>query len=264
MKNSKRIFLLVGLFLLIAVACKRPPSVYTILDRVIQSGELRVGTTGDYQPYSHLLPNGRYEGIDIDLAKDLASSLGVRLVLVPTSWPTLLADLKDGKYDIGMSGISKKLSRQAQGLFSRAYTISGKTPIAKCEDQEKFNSLADIDKADVKVIVNPGGTNEVFAKQNITAATLILHPENTTIFQAIIDGKADVMMTDEEEVILQSAQSPLLCPCMPGKTFNQFEKAYLLPRDLIWKAYVDEWLQQRQLEGKVDAVFQSILGKPAY
>lgn len=251
----------IGLIVWMISACHRPTSIHSILDQVIQSGELRVGTTGDYQPYSHLLDDGDYEGIDIELAKDLASSLGVKLVLVPTSWPTLLADLKAKKYDIGMSGISKKLSRQAQGLFSRAYTVSGKTPIARCEDQDKFNSLADINEKNVKVIVNPGGTNEVFARQHITKAKLILHPENTTIFEAIIEGEADVMITDEEEVLLQSAQSPLLCPCMPGKTFNQFEKAYLLPRDLIWKAYVDEWLQQRQLEGEIDTIFQSFLGE---
>lgn len=252
-----------GFILWLVTACRHPIAVNSLLDQVIQAGELRVGTTGDYQPYSHLLPSGQYEGIDIALAKDLAQSLGVKLVLVPTSWPTLMTDLKANKYDIGMSGISKKLSRQAQGLFSRAYTISGKTPIARCEDQDKFNSLEDINQKDVKVIVNPGGTNEVFAKEHITEATLILHPENTTIFQAIIAGEADVMITDQEEVLLQSATSSKLCPCMPGKTFNQFEKAYLLPRDLIWKAYVDEWLQQRQLEGTVDAIFQSFLGKSA-
>lgn len=250
-----------GILLWIMTACHRPTTVHSLLDQIIQSGELRVGTTGDYQPYSHLLPDGHYEGIDIELAKDLAQSLGVKLVLIPTSWPSLMTDLKAKKYHIGMSGISKKLSRQAQGLFSMAYTVSGKTPIARCEDQDKFNSLADINQKHVKVIVNPGGTNEVFAKEHITEATLILHPENTTIFQAIITGEADVMITDEEEVLLQSATSSKLCPCIPGKTFNQFEKAYLLPRDLIWKAYVDEWLLQRQLEGKVDAVFQSFLGK---
>ncbi len=260
MKYVQRTVLL-ALMLWVITACHRPIAVHSLLDQVVQSGQLRVGTTGDYQPYSHLLPDGRYEGIDIELAKDLAHSLGVKLVIVPTSWPTLMADLKAKKYDIGMSGISKKLSRQAQGLFSRAYTVSGKTPIARCEDQDKFNSLADINRKEIKVIVNPGGTNEVFARQHITEAQLILHPENTTIFEAIIAGEADVMITDEEEVLLQSAKSAVLCPCMPGKTFNQFEKAYLLPRDLIWKAYVDEWLQQRQLEGKVDAIFQTFLGK---
>ena len=260
MKTAQRILWL-AVMLWVMTACHRPIAVHSLLDQIMKAGELRVGTTGDYQPYSHLLPDGRYEGIDIVLAEDLARSLGVKLVLVPTSWPTLMEDLKAQKYDIGMSGISKKLSRQAQGLFSRAYTISGKTPIARCEDQDKFNSLADINKPDVKVIVNPGGTNEVFAKQHITEAQLIQHPENTTIFEAIITGKADVMITDEEEVLLQSAQSDLLCPCLPGQTFNQFEKAYLLPRDLIWKAYVDEWLQQRQLEGEVDKIFHSFLGK---
>jgi hypothetical protein len=61
-------------------------------------------------------------------------------------------------------GISITLDRQKKGLFSTPIMREGKTPIARCADAGKYESIADIDKAGTRVIVNPGGTNERFAK----------------------------------------------------------------------------------------------------
>lgn len=44
------------------------------LDRIAQSGELRVCSTGDYRPLTHL-DGGRWSGIDVDMAGDLAAEL---------------------------------------------------------------------------------------------------------------------------------------------------------------------------------------------
>src|SRR5262245_2529839 len=63
-----------------------------ILDRIRAAGVLRVGTTGDYTPFSLLQPDGSYAGADIDMAHDLAETIGVRVVFVPTVWVDLLDD----------------------------------------------------------------------------------------------------------------------------------------------------------------------------
>ena len=62
------------------------------LSRIRDSGVMRVGTTGDYTPFSLLGPEGAYRGADIDMAEDLAGSLGVRIDFVPCVWVTLLDD----------------------------------------------------------------------------------------------------------------------------------------------------------------------------
>ena len=65
------------------------------LNRVRAAGVLRVGTTGDYTPFSLKRPDGSYEGADIEMAHDLAERLGVRATFVPTIWVELL----DGSND---------------------------------------------------------------------------------------------------------------------------------------------------------------------
>ena len=63
-----------------------------------------------------------------------------------------------------------------------------------------------------------------------------MHPDNVTIFQQIVDGKADLMMTDAIEARLQSRLHPELCAVHPQQPFDFAEKAYLLPRDEAFNA----------------------------
>ena len=65
----------------------------TRLDAIVGGGTLRVGLTEDYRPFSFADASGKVEGIDVDMAMNLAQSLGVRLEIVKTSWSTLKSDL---------------------------------------------------------------------------------------------------------------------------------------------------------------------------
>ncbi|MFT4713468.1 MAG: cyclohexadienyl dehydratase [Candidatus Azotimanducaceae bacterium] len=232
----------------------------THLDQIVATGQLRVGTTGDYSPFSYLKEDA-YEGIDIELAQDLAASLGVELSLIKTSWPTLMEDLANGAFDIGMSGISKNLQRQKSALFSNPYHSGGKTPIVRCENTAKFSKLELIDLATTRLIVNPGGTNEKFVRKNIKNANILVHENNRTIFDEIIAGRADIMITDAIEVTVQAQSHPELCAAMPGETLSFQEKAFLLPRDMIWQQYVNGWLSQRKGEGRMKKIFAKHLEK---
>lgn len=176
------------------------------------------------------------------MAESLARGLGVKLEVVPTTWPTLMADLHAQKYDIGMGGISVTLDRAKSAYFSAPVMRTGKAPIARCADQARFTSLAEIDKPGVRVIVNPGGTNERFARANVRQAEIIVFPNNAAIFDELVAGRADVMMTDAVETKLQQRLRPDLCAVNPDQPFDFSELAYLLPRDPALKAWVDQWL----------------------
>jgi cyclohexadienyl dehydratase len=228
------------------------------LDQILATNTLRVGTTGDYAPFS-FRKGDSYQGIDIDLAKNLAKSLGVELILIETSWPTLMEDFNLGKFDIGMSGISINLQRQQTAFFSLPYHKGGKTAIIRCTDVGKFNTLSSIDDSSVRVIVNPGGTNEKFVQKNINNASVISHKDNRTIFLEIASKNADVMITDAIEIRLQTKRIPELCAATPGIVFTVSEKGLLLPQDPIWKNYVDTWLRIRSNDQTINKVFEQHL-----
>ena len=95
--------------------------------------------------------------------------------------------------------------------------VDGKTPIVRCADVDKYQTVAQIDRPETRVIVNPGGTNERFAKQYFAHANLTVYPDNVTIFKQILAGKADVMVTDASETQLQQKLNPGLCSVHPDE-----------------------------------------------
>ena len=220
------------------------------LDKIGARNAIRVGLTGDYQPFSSYDPaTDSYEGLDVDLARSLAKKLGVHVVFVHTSWPSLSDDLKARKFDIAMGGISITAARQAIGFFSDPVISDGKTPITLCKNLKRFQTLAQIDKPGVRLIVNPGGTNEKFVHGHIHKAQIILHPDNKTIFHEIIAGHADLMITDAIEVRLQAKRHPELCAVHPDQPFERSEKAYWMPKDRAWQQLVNKWLDEMKKSG---------------
>ena len=172
------------------------------LEDIAARGTIRIGTTGDYIPMSYLNPKtGVYEGIDAELSQLIADSLGVKIEYVPTSWPTLTADTLAGKFDIALCGISRNYARAKTMAMSDAYGEGafGKTILCRKSDAKKYQSLADIDKPEVRVIINPGGTNEKFAHANLKQAKLIVHQENADIPRQVAEGNADIMITETVE-----------------------------------------------------------------
>ncbi|MFD7923354.1 transporter substrate-binding domain-containing protein [Streptomyces sp. NPDC059740] len=222
----------------------------SLLDAVPHRGTLRVCTTGDYRPFTYRDAAGHYSGVDVDMARDLAASLDAKAVFTPTTWADMVADLGAGRCDIAVGGVSVTLARARSVYFSEPLAEDGKTPIVRCTDKDKYRTLDQIDRPGVRVVVNPGGTNEQFARAHLKKATLIVHPDNTTIFEEIVQGRADVMMTDASETRYQAAVHPQLCSVHPDQPFTFAEKAYALPRgDEPFRHYVDQFVHLATHDG---------------
>jgi cyclohexadienyl dehydratase len=202
------------------------------LDEIVRRGTLRVGMTGDYLPFTYLdKATEKFRGFDVDMAEALGKALGVKVDYVRTAWPQLTKDFEADKFDIAMGGVSK-------------------TPIARCADVAKYGTIADIDKSGVRVIENPGGTNERFARANLKNAGITIHNDNVTIFDEIAKGNADLMITDASETLYQQKlHQGVLCAVHPDRPFSFAEKAYWLQRDSAFKDFVDQWLHIAMEDG---------------
>ena len=168
---------------------------------IVERGTLLVGTTGDYRPLSFCETDGTYWGFGIEIAKEIARYLGVEISFVKTSWPTLTADvLADPQtFDLAIGGITITDTRRENMLMSEGYLANGKTILCRASEADRFCSLADIDKPEVTVMVNPGGLNEKFANENLTHANIVVHQKNEEIPTLVAEGAADVMITEITE-----------------------------------------------------------------
>lgn len=240
-------------FILLFAAAAAQAQTPDTLARVLESKQLRVCSPGDYKPFS-FDNQGKFEGIDNDLMNSLAQSLGAEVVMVKTSWSNLMKDFTSGQCDIGVGGISITLPRQQQALFSEPYFTNGKTPLVRCADVKKYQTAEAINRPNVRIVANPGGSNENYARTALSRAQLTMHPENLTIFQEIIDKRADVFVTEAAEAIVKTHEHKgVLCGVNPDKPLRPAQNGWLIPnQDFRFKAYVDQFLHLEKLSGNLD------------
>ena len=224
------------------------------ISRIQERGMLLVGTTGDYRPLSFREDDGTYWGFGIEVAGEIAKRLGVGLQFVPTSWPTLSADVQADPqtFDLAIGGITITDARRETMLMSDGYLANGKTILCRAEDVDHYKSLADIDKPEVRVMVNPGGLNEKFANANLTHATIIVHQKNEEIPTLIAEGEADVMITEITEAPFYVQADPRLAAPLLNEPFTHGEIGVLMRKgqeDLLQQ--VNDVIRQMKSDGSL-------------
>ena len=225
------------------------------ITRILERGTLQVGTTGDYRPLSFCEPEtGEYWGFGIEMAEKIAEHLGVAIQFVPTSWPTLTADIlaEPQMFDLAIGGITITDARCETMLMSDGYLANDKTILCRASEADRYQSLADIDKPEVRVMVNPGGLNEKFANENLTHATIIVHQKNEEIPTLIAEGEADVMITEITEAPYYVQTDTRLAAPLLDAPFNHGEIGVLMRKgqeDLL--RMVNEIIRQMKSDGSL-------------
>ena len=222
-------------------------------ERIEQRGTLLVGTTGDYRPLSYREHStGEYWGFGIEMAEKIAARIGVGIEFVATSWPTLTTDVLavPQTFDLAIGGITITDTRKQTMLMSDGYLANGKTFLCRAEDTSRFHSLADLDRPEVRVMVNPGGLNEKFANENLTHATIIVFPQNEEIPNQVAIGNADVMITEITEAPWYVQNDPRLAAPLLSQPFTHGEIGVLMRKgqdDLL--ALVNSVIAQMKADG---------------
>ena len=226
------------------------------LEEIAERGTIRIGTTGDYKPMSYLnKATGEYEGIDAELSKLIAESLGVKIEYVPTSWPTLTADTLAGKFDIALCGISRNYARAKSMAMSDGYGVGlfGKTILCRKKDAKKFRTLDDINKPDVRVMINPGGTNEKFARANLKRAQLIVFEQNAEIPNQVSIGNADIMITETVEALQYIKSDKNLAAPLINAPFTLHSCGILMQKgDQEFLNYINFVLAELRMDGTLE------------
>jgi cyclohexadienyl dehydratase len=179
------------------------------LDKIMESKVIRVGTPGDYRPFA-IKTDAGYAGHDIDVIELIAKEMGVKVEYVPTSWPNLMKDIQAGKFDVAVGGITRNVGRIRYIEMLPGYAPFGKVALVRSAEKSTYMTPEDLNKANVRVIKNPGGTNEAFVLEKLKAAQVSTHDKNAEIPGLIAEGKGDVMITETYEALHYSKLDPRL------------------------------------------------------
>ena len=99
------------------------------LEQVIKRKSLRVGFS-TFKPWAMKDKNGKFIGFEIDVAKRLASDMGVKIRFIPTKWDGIIPALLTGKFDIIIGGMGITPKRNLKVNFSDPYEFSGMSIVA--------------------------------------------------------------------------------------------------------------------------------------
>lgn len=224
------------------------------IQRITERGKLLVGTTGDYRPLSYRETDGNYWGFGIEMAQKIAERIGVGIDFVQTSWPTLTANVltEPQTFDLAIGGITITDTRKKTMLMSDGYLCNGKTILCRSSEVDRYQSLADLDKPEVRVMVNPGGLNEKFANENLPHATIIVYQKNEEIPNQVAEGNADVMITEITEAPWYVHNDPRLAAPLLNAPFTHGEIGVLMRKgqdDLL--TLVNSVIAQMKTDGSL-------------
>ncbi len=219
------------------------------LQQILERGELRVGTTGDWDPMTLRNPaTNQYQGFDIDLARELAKDMGVELKLVPADWKTLVNGVVANKYDMSTSA-SINMSRAKVAGYSKSYFSVGTVPLIHKKNLGKFTSWKSINNSDVKVAVTLGTVFEQEAKEYFPEAILRSVEAPARDFQELLSGRAQIALTSNLEASKLIKKYPHLAVA-PVAARQEKPLAILLPQqDQVWINYINHWIELKQAQG---------------
>ncbi|MCY4030250.1 MAG: transporter substrate-binding domain-containing protein, partial [Acidobacteria bacterium] len=209
---------------------------------------LRVGTSGDYPPFSVGEESAR-QGFDIAVARRLASDLGYGLEFRSFDWPDLSGAVAAADFDLAMSGVTWRPGRAAVGWMSRAVAAGGPCVVSSTAAPDWPRRVA----------VNRGGILERWARERFGSGEggpveVVAVDDNLSLPGRLERNEVDAFVTDSFEVE-HFGRDGWRRDCEPPLDRKVFWVAPHRADDL--GPAVDRWIQRNEswLEGRREEWF---------
>lgn len=172
-------FMLLVLSILLLTGCKR------------DDNKLILATEAGFAPYEYY-QDGEIVGVDIDIAREIAASLGKELVIKDVSFDFIINEIKSGKSDIGAAGMSITKERLEEVDFSVEYAVSNQVVIVPMDS--KITSIDQI--SNQRIAVQLGTVADSYVNENYKDATVIRQKKYLSMVEDLKAGKVDLIIMD--------------------------------------------------------------------
>lgn len=149
-------------------------------------------TEASFAPYEYY-SNGEIVGVDVDIAREIALEMGRELVVKDVAFDSIIHEVKSGKADIGVAGISYSDERAKQVDFSLEYTTSRQVVLVR--KNSKINSIEDINGK--KIAVQLGSVADMYVSDMYSNKNIIREKKYLAAIQDLKDKKVSVVVMDE-------------------------------------------------------------------
>ena len=246
------VFLRNSIFTLLILINFNSPAFSSVLDEIVQNGILKVGTTGDFPGWSFKNPEtNEYEGFDIDVAKKLASDMGVDVEFVPTDWKNLVSGVVSSKYHM-TSSASITAKRALTAGYTNSYYGTGTVAMTLAKNNSEINNWESIDESK-SIAVTMGTVFENEAKKSFPNSKIIAVEAPAREYQEVLSGRADVSLTSKVDALKLVTLYPELSIVNLDEPKNAKLFAILVPReDQEWINFINHWIADQKNKGFFD------------
>ena len=246
------IFLRNSIFTLLILISFNSAAFSSVLDDIVQNGVLKVGTTGDFPGWSFKNPEtDKYEGFDIDVAKKLASDMGVDVEFVPTDWKNLVSGVVSSKYHM-TSSASITAQRALTAGYTDSYYGTGTVAMTLAKNNSEIDNWQSIDESK-SIAVTMGTVFENEAKKSFPDSKIIAVEAPAREYQEVLSGRADVSLTSKVDALKLVTLYPELSIVNLDEPKNAKLFAILVPReDQEWINFINYWIADQKNKGFFD------------
>ena len=226
----------------------------TKLQEIIKNGELRVGTTGDWDPMTMKDPaTNKYKGFDIDVMNELAKDMGVKVKFVPAEWKTIVSGITANRYDISTS-VTKTSKRAEVAGFTDTYYKYGTVPLVLKKNLKKYSTWESLNNKNVTIATTLGTSQEEKAKEFFPKSKLKSVEAPARDFQEVLSGRADGNITSSTEANKLVVKYPQLVIVKDGEKNPAFLAMMVGKNNKAWNDYVNKWIEGKKKSGFFDTL----------
>ena len=233
----------------------------SIIDKVIRKGKLRVGLA-TFVPWAMQDKKGEWVGFEIDVAKQLAEDMGVKIEFVPTKWEGLIPSLLTGKFDLIIAGMTGTPQRALKINFTNPYDYSGMNVVVHKNFAAGVTDYMDLDKKGNTIISRVGTTGAALAKATFKNATVRLFPDEGPMVQELLNGKAAAFLGSAPQPAQLAAKYPETLMFLDKNLVQQPICIGVPKGDPDTLAYLNNWITTVRNNGfiqkKVDYWWKSL------
>lgn len=242
-----------------APAAAAPASGESLLDVVRRRGRLVVGMTLQFKPQMYRDEQTREpRGYDVELLKQMAQDLGVRLDIQDQDFQGLIPALLAGKIDLISVGLVGRPERAKTMWFSDPYVPYQQVLLVQASSTAR--DFAEFDRPGVRVTALTGSTAAELAKRLFPKATVVELDQQPAMLE-VAAGRAQACVVEAYLAIPFTKNNPTTKILNPERPFALEFGAYALPRgDVHWWMWINSWLRYWKGKGLLQKLYNDIIG----
>lgn len=226
------------------------------LETILQRGELLVGLEAGYMPFEMADKSGELVGFDIDVAKEMAKAMGVKVAFVNTAWDGIIPALVTEKFDIIISGMTVTQERNLKINFADPYIVIGQTILLNKKHEGKVTSYKDLNDSQYTVTSKLGTTGEQAIKRLMPKANYKSFEVQAEAALEVVNGNADAFVYDLPICVTFMAQHGADKLVFLDEPFTYEPLAWAVRKgDPDFLNWLNNFLRQLKNDGRYDRIY---------